>query len=569
MNALHQNNRELWQWFRRSISVMLLMVCTGVLFGGISQTRTISGQVVDKSGAPYLGVTIMVKGSSSATLTDKDGNFTLSNIKEGDEILLSAIGEKKMTVKVGKENFYKVTMGKSVVAMNKRIPVEPSDPTELERIGLSYITGKGVERDLDTAISWYKKAAEKGSVIALYQLGFCYDSKQDHSQAIIWYTKAAEKGLPVAQFKLSEYYGKEKNADKEVYWLIKAGEQNYAPAQFRMGMILLNDKQYKKYEEGILIWLTRAANNGSRGAEEQLRQIFEKKLLDVRGYSDYEDWLTYVVSRISSNEINTNTKQLDFAQYKMCWDNVTYANKLAQQEYPEAQYILAVLLEYADPYDDKYKEYWIKYDASNPLVGSAYWLKKACENGWVKAFQLYARYCYNECGNVKGGVAEAIRWSQESLNKQSYNWKQQVNLQYYYLLDDDKTNDALAISKLAKLLDNSECDNSVYKTVALAYYYGIGVEKDPVLGMQIFQASLSAKSLDNGVGTMCLNYCIYDAYKGVSMLQNMEAVKVGLSYYRKLDGSEFTLDDLLHEITVYNNKFSNKKTFGYLDLNFY
>lgn len=43
-----------------------------------TKKRTVKGTVKDKSGEPLIGVSIILKGTSTATLTDIDGNYTLS-----------------------------------------------------------------------------------------------------------------------------------------------------------------------------------------------------------------------------------------------------------------------------------------------------------------------------------------------------------------------------------------------------------------------------------------------------------------------------------------------------------
>ena len=41
-------------------------------------------------------------------------------------------------------------------------------------VGVAYDTGHGVEKDLEQALSWYRKAAEQGYAKAQYNLGLNY-----------------------------------------------------------------------------------------------------------------------------------------------------------------------------------------------------------------------------------------------------------------------------------------------------------------------------------------------------------------------------------------------------------
>ena len=82
-------------------SVMCLM---GTLAYG--QNRAISGTVVDGSGLPVIGATVMVVGNSSiGTVTNADGAFTL-NVPAGANITVSCIGYSTQTVAVGQQSVF-------------------------------------------------------------------------------------------------------------------------------------------------------------------------------------------------------------------------------------------------------------------------------------------------------------------------------------------------------------------------------------------------------------------------------------------------------------------------------
>lgn len=44
-----------------------------------AQNMMIKGTVIDANNDPLLGVTIMVKGTTTGTITDVDGNFLIKN----------------------------------------------------------------------------------------------------------------------------------------------------------------------------------------------------------------------------------------------------------------------------------------------------------------------------------------------------------------------------------------------------------------------------------------------------------------------------------------------------------
>ena len=64
----------------------------------VQQTGKIKGTVVDESGEPIIGATVVVKGTTNGTVTDFDGNFEV-DAKVGDLLDISYVGYKSQQVK--------------------------------------------------------------------------------------------------------------------------------------------------------------------------------------------------------------------------------------------------------------------------------------------------------------------------------------------------------------------------------------------------------------------------------------------------------------------------------------
>ncbi len=71
--------------------------------------ETITGQVIDPEGEPLIGATVAVKGTSTATSTDIDGNFTLK-ARPDDTLLFTYIGYAAQEHKVGANTTFDITM---------------------------------------------------------------------------------------------------------------------------------------------------------------------------------------------------------------------------------------------------------------------------------------------------------------------------------------------------------------------------------------------------------------------------------------------------------------------------
>lgn len=48
----------------------------------VLQNSTVRGKVVDASGEPVIGASVVVKGTTTGVITDLDGNFILNNVSE-------------------------------------------------------------------------------------------------------------------------------------------------------------------------------------------------------------------------------------------------------------------------------------------------------------------------------------------------------------------------------------------------------------------------------------------------------------------------------------------------------
>ena len=74
-------------------------------------------------------------------------------------------------------------------------PDAQKNPDVLNRIAYMYDKGFGVEKNLQTSVKWYKKAAEMGFKVAQFNLGLSYQKglgvPKDINEAIKWYRKSA------------------------------------------------------------------------------------------------------------------------------------------------------------------------------------------------------------------------------------------------------------------------------------------------------------------------------------------------------------------------------------------
>ena len=89
---------------KKIISVML--ICAGFPVGAlyavhpapvtgiqsVQQNGACTGVVKDASGEAVIGASVTVDGTTNGTITDLDGNFSLSNVPKGSTIKISFVG---------------------------------------------------------------------------------------------------------------------------------------------------------------------------------------------------------------------------------------------------------------------------------------------------------------------------------------------------------------------------------------------------------------------------------------------------------------------------------------------
>ena len=89
----------------------------------IGQVKTVSGQVKDENGERLPGVTIVVKGTSKGTITDVDGNFSLTGVSSSEVLVFSFIGLETIEMPVASKSIFNVVMKSSSIGLEEVIAV--------------------------------------------------------------------------------------------------------------------------------------------------------------------------------------------------------------------------------------------------------------------------------------------------------------------------------------------------------------------------------------------------------------------------------------------------------------
>jgi len=105
------------------LKVLFLFLSLTFAFQGFAQGVRVSGKVTDANdGKTMPGVTIAVKNTTTGTITDIDGNFTL-NVTKGSTLVFSFIGYNSQEVVVGDKPSINVVMIPSVTTLEEAVVI--------------------------------------------------------------------------------------------------------------------------------------------------------------------------------------------------------------------------------------------------------------------------------------------------------------------------------------------------------------------------------------------------------------------------------------------------------------
>ncbi|PVW17067.1 SusC/RagA family TonB-linked outer membrane protein [Marixanthomonas spongiae] len=94
---------------RQKFKILLTLLSFVMVQTVFAQEKQITGSVQDASGVPLLGVNILVKGTSTGTQTDFDGNYTIE-ASTGETLVFSYVGYTPKEVVVGESNTIDVVL---------------------------------------------------------------------------------------------------------------------------------------------------------------------------------------------------------------------------------------------------------------------------------------------------------------------------------------------------------------------------------------------------------------------------------------------------------------------------
>ncbi len=300
------------------------------------------------------------------------------------------------------------------------------DPEALLFIGKCYEGKDGDDesiRDYEKAITWYRKAAEKGNARAQNIMGNRYFNgkcvEQNYVEAVKWYRKSAMQGYDAAQRSLGICYGQGKGVGldyaKAYEWYTKAAEQGYAIAQSDLGWCYRFGKGVKTDNVKAVEWYTKAAKQGDAYSQCELGYCYSNGLGVSLDYAKAFEWYTKAAEQgnvIAQSNLGWCYRygkgvETDYAKA------VEWYTKAAEQGNAYAQCELGLY------YDDVSEESW---GPSGDFAKAEEWYLKAANQGYMRGQYrlgwLYSCYSGLRTGRaVVDNMNKAIKWLTKAANQ--------------------------------------------------------------------------------------------------------------------------------------------------------
>ncbi|MBO5715447.1 MAG: SEL1-like repeat protein [Clostridia bacterium] len=220
------------------------------------------------------------------------------------------------------------------------------DPQAQLDLGYAYLRGEGIDKNIDLAISWWKKLAEITNPydgerddytdeeydayeaaayymsLAQYELGYHYfhgiGVEQNQSEAINWFLRAASNDSPHAMNDLGECYfhgcGVEQDYSEALEWFRGAADMWHPTSQYYLGLMHLEGKGVEANKKIAANWFLLAA-----------RGFLHSGKINYESF-EFENAKKFYKKAI---EALKQAEKLDYAEAKYKLNNICYYSEMS------------------------------------------------------------------------------------------------------------------------------------------------------------------------------------------------------------------------------------------------
>lgn len=322
-------------------------------FNTLYAQTTVTGTVVDNTQEPLIGANVVLKGTTSGTITDFDGNFTLViNEKTPFTLVISYVGYKNSEVIVnGNQSGLKVVLDDEssildeVVVSASRVEEKILEsPVTIEKLDLQTIKSSASPDYFDQMTKLKGVTTASGSMTfnAINTRGFGGIANTRFVQLV----DGIDNSAPLLNFPMGNLIGIGENDVKSVELVPGAASALYGPNAFN-GIMLMSSKSPFDYE-GLTLsvkgGLTNAQNdqiNPLYGGDVRYAKTFGKFGFKVTAsYFGATDWLAndYKTDIVTGEKYTAETTEPGKGNRPASFNGVnTYGDEAALSTVPLGQ----------------------------------------------------------------------------------------------------------------------------------------------------------------------------------------------------------------------------------------
>lgn len=325
---------------------------------------------------------------------------------------------------------------------------------EYYRNGEDYYYGKGVTRDYEAAMNWYRKAADMGYAPAAYSVGYLYEKglgvSQNDAEAVVWFTKAAEKNHASACNSLGWHYKKGRGVNKDYNKALQLLEHatdlgnKYAPNH--LGLMYDDGEGVTTDYVRAMYYFRIGAQRGNTASAGNIGWLFD----NGHGVAKNEDSAVkyYTIAAQAGEDFAQNNLGNILRNRGQLPDAITWLQKAHEQGNKHAPNALGKLYEKGIGVPKDYTKAMALYRTgmargNNKSIAHVGWLFDKGYGTTANADSAIYYYTIAAKGDVdfaqnnlaillrkQGRIADALMWTEKAATKQSVTaW---ANLGWYY-----------------------------------------------------------------------------------------------------------------------------------------
>ena len=88
-----------------------------------AQGKQITGVIKDGTGEPMIGVNVLVKGTTNGTITDFDGKFAISDVKNSDVLTITYVGYVQQSIPVGNQTSFNIILKEDTETLDEVVVI--------------------------------------------------------------------------------------------------------------------------------------------------------------------------------------------------------------------------------------------------------------------------------------------------------------------------------------------------------------------------------------------------------------------------------------------------------------